>query len=61
MINAEFIIIEKFGKFIPTDVSAIEILVFITLVGMLAYGMNKLLSNTKYENSTVVKLINKIF
>ncbi len=61
MINVEFIIIEKFGKFIPTDISGIEILILILIVAILTYTIHKLLSDSKYENSTIVKLIEKIF
>ena len=61
MINAEYIITEKFGKFIPTDISGTEVLILISIVVILVYTMHKLLSDSKYENSIVVKLIDKIF
>jgi len=61
MINLELIIVKEFGKFIPTNVDKTDILVFVSLVIVFAYGIHKLLSNSKYKDLPIVKLIDKIF
>jgi len=61
MINLEYTIVQKFGEFIPINLDGVDVLVWVMFVGISIYALNKLLTNNKYENTLIVKLINKIY
>ena len=60
MINMEYVIVHMFGEFIPIGLDGVDVLVWIMFAGISIFFLFKLLTNNKYENTLIVKLINKI-
>ncbi|MCD6433869.1 MAG: hypothetical protein J7L21_07490 [Sulfurimonas sp.] len=61
MTNLEYMTDKIYSVLIPTDMDGVDALVLIMFTGITIYVLNKLLTNSKYENTLIVKLIHKIF
>ena len=61
MIDIENMANKIYGALMPTDMNGVDALVLIMFTGTTLYILNKLLTNPKYEDTFIVKLIFKIF
>jgi len=61
MIDIENMADKIYGVLMPTDMNGVDALVLIMLTGITIYTLSKLLTNPKYEDTLIIKLISKIF
>ncbi len=60
MIDIENMADKIYVVLMPTDMNGMDVLVLLMFTGITTYTLSKLLTNSKYKNTLIVKLIYKI-